>query len=345
MSEIRLICPGCDAEYRLPPGAIPAGGREVECSACGHVWTATQADLHGRRLDLSRFAAPVMDRPRRDRIEGNRLASDRHDDDPHDVEGPDSDRPDSGRFDSGRSDSDGPGSENRAPDSPRPLIPPPSSKLAPNLLDLLREEVEHERRLRAAEAQDQRAAGPEGDEPKNAARQDAHGLEAARDDAGVARPIDDTEWPATTVTAAPRDAAPSAAPSAAPQGASSSVVQPPQVIRHIPTSRPQDSGEPEREDLLPGAAARNGKARRDTAGTDRATLPAPGPERNAARGYRSGFGLAVMVAGILVAIYLLAPSIAESDHAIGAPLLEFRAEIDRLRSWLGEQAAQLLGRA
>ncbi|MFN3526759.1 MAG: MJ0042-type zinc finger domain-containing protein, partial [Paracoccus sp. (in: a-proteobacteria)] len=29
MSEISLICPACDAEYRLPEAAIPPAGREV----------------------------------------------------------------------------------------------------------------------------------------------------------------------------------------------------------------------------------------------------------------------------------------------------------------------------
>ena len=35
MAEFKLICPGCRAEYALPPDAIPQGGREVECPACG----------------------------------------------------------------------------------------------------------------------------------------------------------------------------------------------------------------------------------------------------------------------------------------------------------------------
>lgn len=38
MGEMRLICPGCGAEYQLDAGLIPAQGRDVECSACGKVW-------------------------------------------------------------------------------------------------------------------------------------------------------------------------------------------------------------------------------------------------------------------------------------------------------------------
>lgn len=38
MGEIRLTCPECGAEYRIAEGAIPPGGRSVECSSCGTVW-------------------------------------------------------------------------------------------------------------------------------------------------------------------------------------------------------------------------------------------------------------------------------------------------------------------
>lgn len=35
---MRLTCPRCAAQYQIADAAIPAAGREVECSACGHVW-------------------------------------------------------------------------------------------------------------------------------------------------------------------------------------------------------------------------------------------------------------------------------------------------------------------
>lgn len=35
---VRLSCPTCDAVYEVPAGAIPAGGRDVQCSNCGTVW-------------------------------------------------------------------------------------------------------------------------------------------------------------------------------------------------------------------------------------------------------------------------------------------------------------------
>jgi len=35
---MRLVCPNCDAKYEVPDDAIPDGGRDVQCSACGHAW-------------------------------------------------------------------------------------------------------------------------------------------------------------------------------------------------------------------------------------------------------------------------------------------------------------------
>lgn len=35
---MRLICPNCGAQYEVPPEAVPPAGRDVQCSACQHVW-------------------------------------------------------------------------------------------------------------------------------------------------------------------------------------------------------------------------------------------------------------------------------------------------------------------
>lgn len=41
---MRLICPNCDAKYEVPEEAIPAGGRDVQCSSCGHAWFQLRPD-------------------------------------------------------------------------------------------------------------------------------------------------------------------------------------------------------------------------------------------------------------------------------------------------------------
>ncbi len=40
---MRLICPNCNAQYEIEDHAIPDGGRDVQCSGCGHVWFRTSA--------------------------------------------------------------------------------------------------------------------------------------------------------------------------------------------------------------------------------------------------------------------------------------------------------------
>ena len=35
---MRLICPNCGAQYQIDADVIPDGGRDVQCSNCGHTW-------------------------------------------------------------------------------------------------------------------------------------------------------------------------------------------------------------------------------------------------------------------------------------------------------------------
>ena len=35
---MRLICPNCGAQYEVAGDVIPEGGRDVQCSNCGHTW-------------------------------------------------------------------------------------------------------------------------------------------------------------------------------------------------------------------------------------------------------------------------------------------------------------------
>ncbi|WP_110570884.1 zinc-ribbon domain-containing protein [Yoonia vestfoldensis] len=39
---MRLICPNCGAQYDVADDAIPAGGRDVQCSSCNHTWFQTE---------------------------------------------------------------------------------------------------------------------------------------------------------------------------------------------------------------------------------------------------------------------------------------------------------------
>lgn len=42
---MRLTCPNCTAQYEVEDSVIPAAGRDVQCSACGHIWFQYPADV------------------------------------------------------------------------------------------------------------------------------------------------------------------------------------------------------------------------------------------------------------------------------------------------------------
>jgi predicted Zn finger-like uncharacterized protein len=48
---MRLTCPNCAAQYEVPSEAIPATGRDVQCSACGHGWFERPAGDEPRLSD------------------------------------------------------------------------------------------------------------------------------------------------------------------------------------------------------------------------------------------------------------------------------------------------------
>ena len=51
---MRVTCPACGARYAVDDGAIPAGGRMVQCSACQAEWRAQRQPAPGA------LAAPMI---------------------------------------------------------------------------------------------------------------------------------------------------------------------------------------------------------------------------------------------------------------------------------------------
>ena len=58
---MRLTCPRCGAQYEIAAAAIPAAGREVECSACSHVWFQPGQPKAAAPYDPE--ARPALNRP------------------------------------------------------------------------------------------------------------------------------------------------------------------------------------------------------------------------------------------------------------------------------------------
>ncbi|MDZ4136863.1 MAG: zinc-ribbon domain-containing protein, partial [Paracoccaceae bacterium] len=56
---MRLVCPNCDAQYEVSDDAIPAEGRDVQCSNCGHAWFQISPEVEAAAVDEENlFDAP-----------------------------------------------------------------------------------------------------------------------------------------------------------------------------------------------------------------------------------------------------------------------------------------------
>ena len=135
MGELRLICPGCGAEYRVDGALIPPQGRDVECTGCGRIWRQPGAG-----------AAPaetVTPAPRRHPID---FAVSRS----HGAVT----QPRAGREDPVTQDSLPRAAEaaSAAENLPAPSAPRLNNPLPADVLSILTEEADRERAARAAEA-------------------------------------------------------------------------------------------------------------------------------------------------------------------------------------------------
>ncbi|MDN5568765.1 MAG: hypothetical protein L0G27_08500, partial [Paracoccus sp. (in: a-proteobacteria)] len=61
------------------------------------------------------------------------------------------------------------------------------------------------------------------------------------------------------------------------------------------------------------------------------------PPHAARNGYRTGFGLSVLVAACCVGLYIATPKLAAQDLPFGAGLMQLRTEVDQARLWLSDR--------
>ncbi|MFD3191912.1 zinc-ribbon domain-containing protein [Sedimentitalea sp. HM32M-2] len=111
---MRLTCPNCDAQYRVPDTAIPTAGRDVECSGCGKTWFQHHPDHPSERTP-----------PRPADAEAQSGKTEGHAANPISASTPGS-----------------------TPDA-APAAEPVQRELAPEVVEILRQEAERESRLRA----------------------------------------------------------------------------------------------------------------------------------------------------------------------------------------------------
>jgi predicted Zn finger-like uncharacterized protein len=177
-------------------------------------------------------------------------------------------------------------------------LPPASKRLSPDILDILRDEVEHERRLREAEA-------------KPAPKEAVH-------------PDQDNDWPATTVTL------PAEAPRGKPRVIPDFAPKSPTVIRHLPPRSQTPAPKPH---VAPPAPAQPTPEPVQTAPAQPAPV-APAAPRD---GYRTGFGLSLLMAACFVGLYAATPRLAAQDAPMAAQLAQLRSAVDQGRLWLADR--------
>ncbi|MBE9639065.1 zinc-ribbon domain-containing protein [Salipiger mangrovisoli] len=310
---MRLICPNCGAQYEVPVDAVPAGGRDVQCSNCGHTWFQlhpqdaplpqepdTPDDLW-EEMDEGAMAAPTELPPRAE--PGIPAAP------TPPVPGPDP--------------------------APVPRRPVRARGLDPSVAEVLRQEAEREARRRT--------------DPEPLETQPDLGL-AEPDDEDAARRARSARADMARINRdAPRPETEAPKPETAPESFPSFAPEPRAAERpDFVTSEPEHPAvAPSRRDLLPDIEEIN-QTLRVTPEPRRMETPQgralhAEEEEQHGSGFARGFGTVLILALLAVLLYALAPSITDTVPAM-APLLDpYVATVDGMRLWLDSQLAALLG--
>lgn len=271
---MRIICPNCDAQYEVDDAAIPAEGRDVQCSNCGHAWFQTPA-VTAESLSSALYEEPAQVEDSTDALE----------------QGAD---------------------EREVPEPPMP----PKRSLDEALLSVLREEAEREVQARKAEAESLEMQGDLGLPPP------VNPAVGRNDEQAKKRPFfddDDEDEEAPEIVeeppAAPAEPSATRRRIAALKGLA------------VPSAKPGA-----RRDLLPDIEEINSSLK-----------PSPSYSRSHAQqderpnkesGFRSGFTLMLLVAGLGGAVYLMAPQIAEQIPELAGAMETYVAAVDAGRAYL-----------
>ncbi|GGL57141.1 zinc-ribbon domain-containing protein [Wenxinia marina] len=336
---MRLICPNCDARYEVPDDAIPVGGREVQCSNCGHTWLERPGASDGGEgaAIVPPEMPPVHDdgeepdpEPMLDPEEEDDLADAAAEPwaepEPEPIVAPqDETRSDFVETDAAdahvaavdpRDDEDGDGTE--ADDPAEEAVAPGIAAAAmarrqtvsPDVQQILREEAARE----------------------EAARRAARETFGTQEDLNLDAPPPPS--PPDTLSAVPTAPVP---------GDEQRAEESRRRMARIkgepapPTSAAVTGGPAARRDLLPDIEEINSTLRPRT---ERAPPPAPEPtegerrEKEWRRGFRLGFGIVAIVMVLLAAVYIQAPRIAAWLPAAAPALGGYVEAVDEGRLWL-----------
>lgn len=323
---MRLVCPRCGAQYEIDGAAIPPAGRDVECSACDHVWRAS------RRGAMPDPAAPAPP------------SAFEHSAGLHDH------RPPPGAIGADVA-ADPPGVD-PAPFDPaaRPAL---SRPLSDDVIAILREEASFELESRAAGRRAERAAlgasGAPAQPPASGDRgaaADLTGGPAAGGPSWTAAPTGAADWlagPDPDAVPAQRHDADGAEADPVAAGTAPADPRSPDAAPANVAGGHDAAGRPAQSDTPPAGPADVGLV----PPPPRRRYPLPEDLRRAAairarRSHDAGFHVAVMAAVIGLSLYAVAPGVA-GQGPIGTALMSWRDQVDRGRDWLDDKANELIG--
>lgn len=306
VGKMRLTCPNCDAQYEVPDDVIPAEGRDVQCSNCGNTWFQASAQMENAQTQdaVAHTAAPPNIEP--DTPSETSLEAGNASDNPHTAE------------DGLRNPAPGPEAEMDT--SPEPQM---RRKLDPEVANVLREEAEHEARVRAREQQSLESQPDLGlEEPASASEADLRAQQARERMARM------------------RGEDPSA--SNEPSGSHMAAVGAGVAATAAATTAASNS----RREMLPDIEEINSTLRSSSEprhqNNTTSNIPAA-PERARRGGFRRGFLWILLLFVLALLVYIYAEKIVAMVPQAEGPLGIYVATIDAARSWLDAKVLNLLG--
>ena len=308
---MRLTCPNCDAEYSVDDAAIPPGGRDVQCSNCGHAWFQMHpaAEAEAAAFDPLSRGTPLPPSEAVGRGAPAGAAADAAPASPDASPPADApaDAPEAAASEpSGEAVADDDGDDD-GNDGGATRVQPAEAPAAPrslddNLLAILREEA-------AREAAERRAEAP--------------AMPEVQPDLGLT--VSAPAPVAATADAAPAPAAPVDLDAMEAGGATGDRAAP-------------------RRDLLPDIEEINSTLRAgNEARGENAEAQVLAEKARARGGFRAGFIATLAVAVLLTATYTMAPRIAQHLPGSAPAMASYVAGVDVARLWLDDAMQKAAG--
>lgn len=316
---MRLICPNCGAQYEVPNDVIPAGGRDVQCSSCGHTWLETPGASVAAELEMPSDDSVSVSKAVRD-------ASAKVT--PEQIVEPETDSNFTGSIGDAFADIDPSDPPANLPDTTTdfesaegeetPTTAPRRRPVDASVSEILKEEAALEVAARrtemgaALEQQDDLGLSDAPSAPRSAVKQPAE------------KQPTDTERLMRDMQQEPKDEP--VAPNDSEQAAAAATV----------------TSAGSRKELLPDIEEINSSLRSNAERGDQMIPDPEETEQEKRRGFRFGFIAVLLTIAALVALYVFAPQISDAVPSLADAMDNYVVAVDTARIWLDIKVQALL---